>query len=195
MSNSDEQQIAHYNKRFENINYEDKHLVSRYFDNCTFYKSTIKGCLFEDCTFNNCVFEESDISLIKFKDTFINNLSLVNCKAIGILWYDALNPFSIIAKNSILSYSSFFGKNLKKIKLINCTAREVDFSECNMGSADFSGTDFMGSTFSNTDLRLANFKEALHYQIDPAGNKIKGAIFQLPAAISFLDSLGIKIVD
>ncbi|QNK63866.1 pentapeptide repeat-containing protein [Pedobacter sp. PAMC26386] len=194
MSNSDEQ-ITHYNKRFENINYEDKHLVSRYFENCTFYKSTIKGCLFEDCTFNNCVFEDSDISLIKFKDTFISNLSLLSCKAIGVLWYDTLNPFSISAKNTILSYSSFFGKNLKKTKLISCIAREVDFTACNLNGADFNGTDFMGSTFSNTDLRLANFTAAEHYQIDPAGNKIKGAVFQLPAAISFLDSLGIKIVD
>ncbi|WP_367867862.1 pentapeptide repeat-containing protein [Pedobacter sp. WC2423] len=194
MSTADEQ-ITHHDKRFENINYEDKHLVSRYFEGCTFYKSIIKGCLFEDCTFNNCTFEECDISLIKFKDTFISNLAVINCKAIGILWYDTLNPFSINAKNSMLSYSSFFGKNLKKIRLTNCTAREVDFSNCNLSSADFSGTDFLGSTFSGTDLRMANFTAAQNYQIDPSGNKIKGAIFQLPAAISFLDSLGIKIVD
>ncbi|MET4141359.1 pentapeptide repeat-containing protein [Pedobacter sp. UYP1] len=194
MSTADEQ-ITHHHKRFENINYEEKHLVGRYFEGCTFYKSTIKGCLFEDSTFNNCTFEECDISLIKFKDTFISNLTVVNCKAIGILWYDTLNPFSIIARNSILSYSSFFGKTLKKIQLTNCTAREVDFSNCNLSNADFSGTDFLGSTFSSTDLRMANFTAAQNYQIDPAGNKIKGAIFQLPAAISFLDSLGIKIVD
>lgn len=194
MSNADET-IMHLNKRFENVNYEDKHIIGRYFDKCTFYKSTIKGCLFEDCTFNNCNFEECDVSLIKFKDTFFSDLSLLNCKAIGILWYDALNPFSINAKNTILSYSSFFGKNLKKAKLIGCTAREVDFTGCNLSNADFSGTDFLGSTFSNTDLRQANFKGAENYQIDPSGNKVKGAIFQLPAAISFLDSLGIKIVD
>jgi len=192
--NADEP-ISHYNKRFENINYEEKHLVSRYFDNCTFYKSTIKGCLFEDCTFNKCTFEETDLSLIKFKDTYVSDCILLNCKAIGILWYDTLNPFAIQAKGSILSYSSFFGKNLKKIKLNECIAREVDFTACNMGSADLSGTDFMGSTFSDSDLRLANFTGAQNYHIDPAGNKIKGATFQLPAAISFLDSLGIKIVE
>jgi len=192
--NADEP-ISHYNKRFENINYEEKHLVSRYFDNCTFYKSTIKGCLFEDCTFNKCTFEETDLSLIKFKDTYVSDCILLNCKAIGILWYDTLNPFAIQAKGSILSYSSFFGKNLKKIKLNECIAREVDFTACNMGSADLSGTDFMGSTFSDCDLRLANFTGAQNYHIDPAGNKIKGATFQLPAAISFLDSLGIKIVE
>lgn len=194
MSANDEP-INHYNKRFENINYEDKHLVGRYFDNCVFYKSTIKGCLFEDCNFNKCTFEETDLSLIKFKDTYVSDCSLINCKAIGVLWYDTLNPFSVQAKRSILSYSSFFGKNLKKIKLQNCIAWEVDFTGANMTSADVSGTDFMGSTFSDTDLRLANFTAAQNYHIDPAGNKIKGATFQLPAAISFLDSLGIKIVE
>ena len=194
MSESEEE-IRHYNKRFENVNYEDKHLVRRYFDNCVFYKSTIKGCLFEDCTFNKCTFEESDLSLIKFKDSYVHDISLVNCKAIGILWYDTMNPFSVTGLNSILSYSSFFGKNLKKIKLNNCVAREVDFTSCNMNSADLKGTDFLGATFSDTDLRLADFTGAQNYQIDPSGNKIKGATFQLPAAISFLDSLGINIVD
>lgn len=194
MSNADEN-ISHYNKRFEKINYEEKHIVGRYFDNCVFYKSTIKGCLFEDCTFNKCTFEETDLSLIKLKDTYITDCTLINCKAIGILWYDSQNPFSISAKGSILSYSSFFGKNMKKVKLVNCIALEVDFTGYNMSSADLSGTDFMGSTFSGTDLRLANFKGAQHYSIDANFNKVKGAIFQLPEAISFLDSLGIIIVD
>jgi len=125
----------------------------------------------------------------------VSDCVLINCKAIGILWYDTLNPFAIQAKSSILSYSSFFGKNLKKAKLQKCIAWEVDFTGCNMASADVSNTDFMGSTFSDTDLRLANFTGAENYHIDPAGNKIKGATFQLPAAISFLDSLGIKIVE
>ena len=190
-----EEQLSHYNKRFENINYEDKHILSRHFENCVFYKSTIKGCLFEDCTFNKCTFEESDLSLIKFKDTYVTDITLINCKAIGVLWYDTLSPFSIKAHQSIISYSSFFGKNLKKVKLTNCVAREVDFTGCNMTSADLTGTDFMGTTFSDTDLRLADFTAAQNYHIDPAGNKIKGASFQLPAAISFLDSLGIKIVE
>lgn len=194
MSNSEEQ-VTHTNRRFEKVNYEEKEIVGRYFENCVFYKSTIKGCTFEDCTFNRCTFEETDLSLVKLKDTYIADCVLINCKAIGILWYDSQNPFSIEARSSILSYSSFFGKNLKKVKLINCIAREVDFTACNMGSADLTGTDFMGSTFSDTDLRMANFKEAQNYHIDPSRNKIKGARFQLPAAISFLDSLGITIVD
>lgn len=194
MSSSDES-INHLNKRFESINYEDKHIIGRYFDNCVFHKSTIKGCLFEDCSFNKCTFEETDLSLIKFKDTYVSDCILINCKAIGVLWYDTLNPFAIQAKGTILSYSSFFGKNLKKVKLQKCIAWEVDFTGCNMSSADVSGTDFMGSTFSDTDLRLANFTGSENYHIDPAGNKIKGATFQLPAAISFLDSLGIKIVE
>jgi fluoroquinolone resistance protein len=187
--------LSHYNKRFENINYEDKHIVGRHFENCVFYKSTMKGCLFEDTTFNKCTFEACDLSLIKFKDTYVTDITLISCKAIGVLWYDTLSPFSIRADQSILSYSSFFGKSLKKISLTACTAREVDFTGCNMNLGDFTGTDFMGSTFANTDLRMANFREAQNYQIDPAGNKIKGAIFQLPEAISFLDSLGISIVD
>ncbi|HEY0177722.1 MAG TPA: pentapeptide repeat-containing protein [Pedobacter sp.] len=194
MSSADEP-VTHYQKRFEKINYEEKQIRNRYFDQCVFYKSTIKGCIFEDCTFNKCTFEETDLSLIKLKDTYIQDCTLLNCKAIGILWYNAGNPFSVDANGSVLSYSSFFGKNLKKAKLQNCIAREVDFTGCNMNSADVSGTDFMASTFSDTNLRLANFTGAQNYSIDPVFNKVKGAIFQLPAAISFLDSLGIIIVD
>ena len=58
----------------------------------------------------------------------------------GIQWFDARSPFSIRCMESNISYSSFFGKDLKKASFINCTATETDFTDCNLTEAVFTGT-------------------------------------------------------
>jgi len=183
----------HTGKKFENISYEDKYLNGRIFKNCTFYKSSLKGCVFEDSSFDDCVFDDCDLSLLKLKSTSFSRVTLKNCKAIGIIWADALNPFSIAFQQSRISFSSFYGKNLKKAQFIQCIADEVDFSECNLSQADFSGTELTRATFSNTDLTKANFTGATNYFIDARTNKLQKAKFSLPEALSFLYAMGIEL--
>ncbi len=187
--------IVHTGKRFEEVTYEDKHVVARNFTRCTFYKSNLKGCVFEDCSFIDCTFESCDLSLIKLKHTSINGVKIIDSKAIGIVWYDAGNPFAVGFTNSRISYCSFFGKSMKKAQFINCMANEVDFSECDLTQADFRGTDLSGATFANTDLTKANFAGARNYLIDTKTNKIKKAKFSLPEALSLLYGLDIIIEE
>ncbi len=192
---SDKEEVVHRNKKFEAISYEGRILSNRVFVKCTFYKCSLKECFFDDSSFEDCLFEDCDISLLKFKDTAFKNITLRNTKAVGIMWVDAENPFSITASNSRLSYSSFYGKKLKKIRLTNCIADEVDFTECDLTQGTFTGTDFRGALFSNTILSKADFVGALNYAIDTKSNKLTGAKFALPEALSFLYGLGIEIVD
>ncbi len=188
-------EIVHKDKKFENITYENKHLIGRVFRNCTFSKSSMKGCKFEDSSFDGCTFDDCDISLMKFQDTAFTNITVNNCKAMGIAWSEATNPFSIQFLHSRISYSVFYGKNLRKTKIVHCQADEADFSECNLSQADFGYTDLRGARFSNTDLTKANFAGAKNYYIDPAANKIAKAKFSLPEALSFLQVLDIELVD
>ena len=188
-------QNLHSNKVFENINWEDKQIVGKTFEHCKFYKCSLKGSFFEDCIFEKTLFEECDISLIKFKDTSFNDIVVSGSKAIGIAWHHANNPLSINFENSKISYSSFYGKSLKKVRVINCVAEEVDFTNCNLTMANFEGTDCRNAIFSNTDISKSNFVGALNYTIDLATNKAKGAKFSLPEALSFLNNLGIVIVN
>jgi len=194
MSQNDDQHF-HENKQFKNVTYEDKHLVGRVFKNCTFYKCSMKGCFFEDSNFDRCTFDECDISLMKFKDTGFSGVTIKNSKAIGVLWVDTDSPFSAQFLDSRISFSSFFGKNLKKINILRCQADEADFSNCNLMQADFSGTDLRNAIFSNSDLSKANFVGATNYYIDAKNNKIAKAKFSLPEALSFLYAMDIELVE
>lgn len=97
--------------------------------------------------------------------------------------------------HSQISYSNFYGKNLKKSQFVKCVVADVDFSECNLSTTNFSGTDLRNARFFNTDLTGANFVDAENYFIDPKTNKIKNAKFNLPGALSFLAALDIVLVN
>ena len=87
------------------------------------------------------------------------------------------NPLSVNFINSRISYSSFFGRNLKKAQFINCIGEEVNFSDCNLNRADFAGTNLKNAIFSNTDITMANFVGAVNYTINLQNNKTKKAKF------------------
>lgn len=116
-----------------------------------------------------------------------------DCKAIGILWDDSANPFSINFEDCILNYSSFYGKNMKNGVFKNCMVQEVIFSEAKLLKANFQGADLRDSIYDNTDLTQANFEGAINYSIDLNLNKTKGAIFQLPEAMALLKSFDIVL--
>jgi fluoroquinolone resistance protein len=86
-----------------------------------------------------------------------------------------------------------FWYEFKKMKLVNCIANEVDFSESNMTECDFTGTDFAESTFAKTNLTKANFTKAKNYSIDFRTNTLSKTKFSLPEVISLLDILDIII--
>ncbi|ASZ12337.1 pentapeptide repeat-containing protein [Chitinophaga pendula] len=187
--------ILHFEKEFNLIDYANKHIVNRHFDHCKFMHSNIGGCVFENCRFDNCVFESCDLSLIKLKNTGVHKVSILHSKAIGIWWHEAKGPININFEDSKISHSCFAGKNLKQNRFINCVAEEVDFSGCNLTKAVFTGTDLQQARFEQTDLTQADLSGAMNYFIDPLRNKIKKAKFSLPAALSFLQALDIRLVD
>lgn len=195
MTDYSDEEIVHFKKAFDSVVYEEQHVRYRMFDSCTFTKSNLKGCLFEHCKFENCTFDDCDLSLVKFRNTSFNRVTIKNSKAIGILWYTVNDPLDLYFENAKINFSSFWKKNLKKIRFMNCMAEEVDFSECNLVQADFTGTDLMNAKFFQTDLSQANFVGAANYLIDPQVNKLKKAKFSLPEALSFLSVLGITIVE
>jgi fluoroquinolone resistance protein len=189
----DDETIEHEGKLFEKIQWQEKVVSERNFTECTFRNCQFNMLSFVDCYFTDCIFEDCDLSLMKVKTSYFSRLQIIRCKAIGIHWFDTGKPFSVEFIDSNISYSSFFGKPLKKTKFKNCVAKEVDFSECILIEADFSGTDLEGARFSNTDLSHANFKEARNYFIDVQFNKVKKAKFSLPEALKLLDAFDIEV--
>jgi fluoroquinolone resistance protein len=188
-----EEPVEHEGKLFEKIDFREKTVEGRKFMECTFKNCQLNMLVFKDCTFTDCIFDSCDLSLIKVKGSFFNRIQIIGCKAIGIHWFDTGSPFAINFTDSNISYSSFFGKALKKAKIKNCVAKEVDFSDTNLTEADFNGTDLENSRFSNCDLSLANFKEARNYSVDLVHNKMRKTKFSLPEALSLLNQFDIVI--
>ena len=189
----EETPVEHDGKLFEKIEWQEKVVAGRKFTDCTFKNCQLNMLTFADCYFTDCIFEGCDLSLLKVKGSFFNRIQMTGCKAIGIHWFDTGAPFAINFIDCNISYSSFFGKGLRKAKFKNCVAKEVDFSECNLTEADFSGTDLEHARFADCDLSLANFKEARNYSINLQENKVRKTKFSLPEALSLLDPFDIVI--
>src|ERR1017187_3912730 len=101
----------HDDKTFENIDYSEKQLFNREynncnFSNCNFQKAELKRDEFIDCVFNSCNF-----SLAALNDSGIKNVSFTDCKLMGID-FSKCNSFlfTVSFNNCILDYSSFAKK-------------------------------------------------------------------------------------
>jgi fluoroquinolone resistance protein len=187
MKNIDAHIKEYENETFEKINCQGQRVEETNFSNCIFKNCTLAEAFFKDCVFDNCVFENCDLSLMKVDKSIFKKLQLNRCKAIGVQWFDSRNPFSVSCTETNISYSSFFGKDLKKAKFISCEANETDFTGCNLTEAAFTGTNLSGARFVDCDLSLANFREAKNYSFDVRQNKLKKTLCSLPEAISLLD--------
>jgi fluoroquinolone resistance protein len=168
------------------------------FSYCKFLEITFSVCKFVDCTFNNC-----DLSMVRMDGSAFSNTQFVKSRVIAIDWTrtsagrsSALQVHNALGfEGCVLNYSSFVGLSMIKINIVDCIAREVDFSEANLKQANFSKTDLAKSVFRNTNLSEANFVGAKDYYIIPAQNTLTKAKFSLPEALSLLYNLDIVIEE
>jgi uncharacterized protein YjbI with pentapeptide repeats len=166
------------------------------FKRCSFNETAFEACEFRDSSFVNCSLDICHVDRTRFKSTLFEKTKLM-----GINWTAASWGRKAIAQliktvdfdGCVLNYSSFMGLDLTNIRIVNSVVHEVDFSEAVLHKADFSGSDLQRSIFRNTDLREANFSSARNYSISPILNKIKGAKFSLPEAMSLLYNMDIDL--
>ncbi len=183
----------YYQKTLSDITLTKKSIKDKEFEECRFIKLHLTDCSIEKCKFINCTFEDCILSAIKpFNSTF-NEVEFNNSKIIGCDWTMAAKVDSISFSNSQISYSNFRFLKLPKLKLINCIAKEADFTEADLSEGDFTATDFEGARFLKTNLTKANFKKALNYLIDIKSNTITKAQFSYPEAINLLKCLDITV--
>ena len=183
----------HEGKVFDKIDWQETEVLGRKFIDCTFRKCKLNGLSFVSCHFTDCVFEDCDLSLLKVKGSFFSRVEILRSKAIGIHWFEAGDPFSVQFSDTNISYSSFFGKTIKKPKFKNCVAKETDFSECVFIQGDFAGSDLTLARFSGSNLTQADFSNASGYYIDFAENRVTKAKFSLPEALNLLNQFDIIV--
>lgn len=173
---------------------------SKTFDSCVFIKCAFQETVFSGCRFRGCVFKGCDLSLAKLSGCQFSETRFEDSRLIGINWAETawekgvfLKPADF--KNCTLNHSSFLGLNLRKVELVQCVARNVDFAEADLTQSVCRGTDFHESRFLHTNLTGADFRGARNYAIAPALNTLKKTRFSLPEAMALLYGLDIILED
>ncbi|RLD62933.1 MAG: pentapeptide repeat-containing protein [Bacteroidetes bacterium] len=159
------------------------------FNNCVFSNSDLSGTDFIDCEFNNC-----DLSMVKSINTAFRNIKFKECKLLGVHFEDCNDfLFSVNFKACQLNLSSFYKRNLKKVKFIDCLIHEVDFTEANLSGASFLNCDLAGAIFKNSVLENVDFRTSYNFSINPENNRIEKAKFSLSGVVGLLDDYNIEI--
>ena len=200
MANDFGTHTEYHNQVFRKEIFQNKSIHEVEFYQCEFHKCSFNEATFEKCKFLECKFTDCDLSLIKVPKSKFTSTTFENCQVIGVNWVEAAwSNVSLIGTiefhKSVINYSTFFGLNLPQIKITDCMAKEVDFSETILTKADCRRTDFEASRFLHTDLTAANFEGAQNYQIDAGNNIVSKTRFSLPEAMSLLYSLDIILEE
>jgi uncharacterized protein YjbI with pentapeptide repeats len=190
----------YFQEKFKDINFENQELLNTEFTDCEFVNCNFQETVFRACTFRECTFRNCNLSLINVQGSSFFEVIFRDSQIVGVNWTLAawgksklLKPFDFI--NCKINYSTFIGLKICKVKIVKCSALDVDFSEADLSEADCRGTVFEKSRFAHTNLINADFRNSRDYSINANENAIAGAKFSLPEAISLLYSLDIEIEE
>jgi uncharacterized protein YjbI with pentapeptide repeats len=190
----------HTGESFKNLALSAVTIEQKEFADCRFTRCEFHESIFRRCRFLNCVFHACDLRMIDVADSSFRDVHFEESQVIAVDWTRAawgraglLNKIGFA--RCVLNYSTFVGLVLPELEMIDCVARDVDFSEADLSKAKLNKTDFERSRFWNTNLTEADFSGAFNYTIDAANNTIKQARFSLPEAMALLHSLDIVLED
>ncbi len=194
MSHAIKSHTEYIGESFKEVTLDAEQVVDTHFSECLFIGCSLREINFSECRFNDCMFEQCDLSLISVRRCEFRQTDFRKTRISGVDWTAAI--WSQLAFHSPLSfhdcdisYSTFIGLKLPGIELVNCVAKDVEFSEADLTGADFQGTVLTQSHFRNADLTRANFTNAREYQIDLLKTKVSKAKFSLPEAYTLLHSM------
>jgi fluoroquinolone resistance protein len=151
--------------------------------------ATLRRWVFEDCKLVDC-----DLSNANLVGCAFQRVTFVGCRLVGVDWR-VVEPLLLQVgfEECTLSLSNFAGVPLRSTRLTDCSATEVDFTRADLRSSIWHGTRLDGALFAATRLEGADLSEAVHGDIDPASNKVAGAVFSVEAALRFVRSFGIVV--
>lgn len=181
-------------KTYSKQDYRTTELPKAEYDSCTFINCNFSESYLSTLSFTECTFKDCNLSSVKIKGATFNDVQFLHCKILGVNFNDCNNfLFSFNAQHCIMSYSSFFSKNLNKTIFKNCILEKVDFSHTNLSQAKFIQTDLKYAIFENSNLEKADFTSAQNFYINPSKNNLKNAKFSKEGALSLLKDYQITI--
>ncbi len=150
----------------------------------------LAGVDLEDVLFETCSLVATNLA-----DTRFSSVAFEGCKLVGVDFRKcrAFPSVDVSFVDCILDGCNFSELALRKQKFVSCDLRRCVFLRTDLTDADFSHSDLDESIFYECDLRRADFSRARNYLVDPNGNKIAGAKFSLPEAVSLLRGFEIEL--
>lgn len=148
-----------------------------------FYKCTFSYCDFQniefmDLIFTACEFRSCNLSNSKFKGTQLDQIIFRDCKMLGILFNECSSfSFHLECYRSLLDYSSFFERNMKKFRFEECSLQHVDFEKSNLQQAVFRDCNLLHARFEQCHLEGCDFRSSVNIHMDPEVNRLKKSRF------------------
>ena len=188
-----------YERLFEKLDLEGEDLRGKEFYNCNFVQCNLKRADFSNAVLKDCKLEKCDLSLIKIEKTVLQDLLVDQSKMVGVDWTISdlqkkpklRNRLTFIGSD--VSFSLFINCNLIEISIIECKAKEADFSGADLSESKLIKTDFERAIFSRTNLSKADFTNATNYLINVCDNKVAKAKFSFPEVLDLMKIHGIVI--
>ncbi len=183
------------NRTFEKIDFREDKLAVGSYEECRFINCNFNSVDLSGMTFMNCTFEDCDGTLVKLKNTSLQEVKFLNCKLLGVQFSDCRKfLLELDFENCMLKLSHFAQMKLKNSHFKNCDLQEADFSEAELTGISFENCDLLQTTFFHTNLEQSNFTSAFNYSINPETNRLRKAKFSIPGVTGLLDTYGIEIV-
>jgi fluoroquinolone resistance protein len=181
-------------KAFAKIDFTENGIQKGDYESCRFENCNFSSVNLSEIRFYDCIFKSCDLSLVKLTQTAFRDAKFIDCKLLGMR-FEHCNDFlfAVDFENCNLNLSSFYKKNLKKVRVKNCTLVEADFTESDLMASVFDNCDLSRATFDHSNLEKADFRTSFNYSIDPEVNRIKKAKFSLAGIAGLLDKYDIVI--
>lgn len=161
------------------------------FENCTIEKTDFDHCVFTECIFRNCRLIGNRSFGSEMRSAVFENCTLVQVNFVtwqpGSLVTDVFDKFV----NCDIHLCWFESFSLIRFDFSGNRLSECMFTDCNLQRSSFKGCPMQGTEFLRCDLQKADFRDATNYKISIFHNKLKGAHFSSPEALSLLSDLSV----
>ena len=167
-----------HNQEYKQIDFTNQLFIIGEYIDCVFEQCNLQEQILENCIFENCTFKSCNLTSVNVKNTKLDQISFIDCKMIGILFYDCNDfIFSIFINQCILDYSSFYKMNLRNCKFQKSSLQSVDFELSDLQKLILDNCNLEQANFNQSNLIQTDFRTSINYQIRPESNSIKGAKF------------------
>jgi fluoroquinolone resistance protein len=163
-----------------------------------FTDCTLQGCELREkrlvrCRFFDCRFERVDASATDLTDCTLRGVTFHDSKLLGINWTVLQSLATSRWERCILDDGCFQALELDAVEWVDCSARDVDFSDAKLKKAKFHGTKLDGANFAGADLERADFTRATGLALHPQHVRLKQTIVEMDALLRMATELGLKV--